>query len=272
MNKLIITYFSLWLSSSQQDCNGIYSADNMDILALDVCTNNSLLEFVISTKYQCENNQIYHALYQNTGCNGAPSQREAITTQGDIQCNGTSDCPYAIIRTYQSNTNCDDNTEWNDIPFIVNVCQTVEVEDDENSNDENNTNATTSKTLSCDNNIGLTQNIYDNDNCDGTAINSTVKIAVNTCATNEQGANIKFIKCGQERHVDNNGSVNGTTTTTTTLPPVDDVWFITSMVFICLFGVLLCGSLYLAYAIFQTPNSYESAPQREAEVETMHYA
>ena len=232
----------------------------------DVCTNNSLLEFVISTKYECENTQIYHSLFDNTNCNGQPQAQESITPNGDIICDGISNCPYVIVRVYQNGeSNCDDNTEWNDIPFIVNVCQSVE--------NDTTTDTTQYRRLSCDDSIGLTRNIYDNDNCEGTPINSTVKIGKDECGINEEGVNVKFIKCGIERHnttitttsIPGNGSVSASTTT---VPPEDEVWFITAIVFICLFGVLLCGSAYLAYSIYKQPTKeYNQAPQ----VETTNY-
>ena len=233
------------------------------ILFRDVCTNGSFSNGIdnsnlrISNKYECENGQLYHLWFSNTACNGNPQQKQEIDTDATVICDGISNCPYAVIRSYQSSTTeCDNGGGWIDMAFIVDQCQTI-------------SNNATSMLYTCDDNVGLTQIVYDTDDCDNDPINQTVIRPINECVSNEEGINSRFIQCGTQRH--NTSYTNDTTssTTSTTQSPsgqADDVWFITAIVFIVCFGVLLLGMCALAARIQPEPK-YRRAPEHP-EIET----
>ena len=52
-----------------------------------------------------------------------------------------------------------------------------------------------------------------------------------------------------------NGTISDGETDENGTNDTDDTWFITSIVFICAFGGLLCLSVYLAYAVYKDPSS-----------------
>eukprot|EP00483_Globobulimina_turgida_P007092 UN07106 len=103
---------------------------------------------------------------------------------------------------------------------------------------------------------------------------------------NHDGLMSKFISCNERKNATTpiptptsaptpRPSAGGTypPSAAPTYPP-DDAWFITSLVFICLFGVLLCGMVWLAYFVMDDRNAstYSPAPtDEEAGVETTNY-
>eukprot|EP00483_Globobulimina_turgida_P005381 UN05391 len=201
MNLLTLTTFLLLstIAKSQnvtQECRGIYDDENLDVNALDVCLTNTLLNpsFPINSRYVCENDVVYNQYwYNDDGCVGNPESDPRVETDGAV-CEGLANCPYAIIRVYEYNNNCDDHGIWSDRAILVNICQL-------STNTSDNVG---SSKLECDRDQGVIRNTYSGENCDGD-MEQTIAFPsdnenTNTCVVNDDGVLAKFISCNEPKN------------------------------------------------------------------------
>eukprot|EP01084_Bolivina_argentea_P003629 6821_1 len=297
MNLLstVTTFILISISKSQNasQCTGIYN-DNLEIYALDICVTNTLLGFPINQRYVCENGQIQsHYWYYNNGanCNGVPDSENRVDIHANkTVCEGVYNCPYSIIRVYEYNNYCQDYGIWSDRAIIMEVCQP-------------NTNESSSiggLKLRCDRNRGVVQEQYSELDCTGEFITDTIifpSTGNDTCVNsiNINGVYAKFKSCNERSNAtapipyptesptprpSAGGSYSPSLSPTQpTMPPTpettDETWFITALVFICMFGVLLCCMVWLGYTTWQQPSRgrksrhYDKAPtDDEVGVET----
>eukprot|EP01084_Bolivina_argentea_P086469 156296_1 len=185
---MVTTYILLSIITSSQavyqegECNGIYYEENLKNWALDVCTNSTMFGTLTSAKYECIDNDIKHSyFYSNNKCSGDPDYQPRIDYDGNV-CGASINCPYSIIRVYQSVSYCDDLSFWDDKAFLINICQLS---------------VNGSEMLTCDQNTGLIRKSFSDETCTGEAIETDTLYPINQCIQSDDGYMVTFKSCNE---------------------------------------------------------------------------
>lgn len=218
-----------------------------------VCTEKTLktsLELPsqrVFQRYTCRQDSLYTSLWTDE-CAGEPDwgpQRvTSLGTDQELFCDGTWNCPYAVVRAYFTNDLCSEDSDswWTDEAYIIESCQPL-------GSDESGAHNASTK-LVCDESTGIVQHIYRSQDCTGDVDNAITHIEPNECTMGKDGTLRKFRGCSNR---DNDTrpmpSKQPTSEPTTGGSGMEEngMWMIIGIVFIVLFviAVVMCGLLML---------------------------
>merc|ERR1711971_1142509 len=84
-------------------CAGVY-VSGIPVSPLDVCTDISSSEIVLSTMYSCSGDVANMMQYSGVGCSGDPISTTDVTSFGQTAvCSGDT-CDYGVARQYVNGT------------------------------------------------------------------------------------------------------------------------------------------------------------------------